>query len=229
MRPTLTWKITGAGKRDVNDEEGWTLLPNGTVLTVDAYVFDYHKNGKRYEIYHPSTGRWTTPGNTPVQLWDSYPDANHDRMKSAPAFSDPTGRFSTSGQMALRDKPGTLPPTTPRRKPGPPDTDIPDEMDSADGPATSLPGGNVSVPAPAPGIFNTGSSVLHLAMEKSRTATSRLVTRHAPHISLYYGNMLLLPTGEVVGHRLRQRLGFQAWWESQRRMAPADSLGANGR
>jgi hypothetical protein len=35
---TLTWTPTGSGKFDDNDEEGWTLLPNGEVLTVDAYV-----------------------------------------------------------------------------------------------------------------------------------------------------------------------------------------------
>jgi hypothetical protein len=35
---TLTWTPTGSSKFDVNDEEGWTLLPNGQVLTVDAYV-----------------------------------------------------------------------------------------------------------------------------------------------------------------------------------------------
>src|SRR3569623_845944 len=34
---TLTWTtITNAGKADFFDEEGWTLLPNGTVLTVDS-------------------------------------------------------------------------------------------------------------------------------------------------------------------------------------------------
>ena len=33
---TLTWKSTGKGKFDTNNEEGWTLLPNTKVLTVDA-------------------------------------------------------------------------------------------------------------------------------------------------------------------------------------------------
>ena len=32
---TLKWTITGTNKADVNSEEGWTLLPNGKVLTVD--------------------------------------------------------------------------------------------------------------------------------------------------------------------------------------------------
>ena len=35
---TLTWTPTGSGKFNDNNEEGWNLLPNGEVLTVDAYV-----------------------------------------------------------------------------------------------------------------------------------------------------------------------------------------------
>jgi len=35
----LTWTETGtSSKSDLNDEEGWTLLPNGKVLTVDCYT-----------------------------------------------------------------------------------------------------------------------------------------------------------------------------------------------
>ncbi|PYR74951.1 MAG: hypothetical protein DMF86_16845, partial [Acidobacteria bacterium] len=72
----LTWTATGAGKATVNDEEGWTLLPDGGVLTVDAYVFSYLANGTNSEIYDPATGTWSSAGSTIVQLWDSYPDAN---------------------------------------------------------------------------------------------------------------------------------------------------------
>jgi hypothetical protein len=32
------WTATGTGEHDGYDEEGWTLLPNGNVLTADAYV-----------------------------------------------------------------------------------------------------------------------------------------------------------------------------------------------
>lgn len=89
---TLTWTITGAGKYDINDEEGWTLLPDGTVLTVDAYVFQYLAKGKRYEIYHPATGKWRNPGgDTVVQLWDSYPDANHASDELGPGVLRPDG------------------------------------------------------------------------------------------------------------------------------------------
>src|SRR5215510_13050834 len=61
---TLTWTPTGAGKFDVNDEEGWTLLPDGKVLTVDAYVFQYDPAGTNSELYDPVTGTWSSAGST---------------------------------------------------------------------------------------------------------------------------------------------------------------------
>src|SRR5215813_13412245 len=68
---TLTWTPTGKNKFDINDEEGWTLLPNKKVLTVDAYVGQYDPNGTNSETYNPSSGKWSSAGSTIVQLWDS--------------------------------------------------------------------------------------------------------------------------------------------------------------
>jgi hypothetical protein len=35
----LNWTmLSGQGKNDPNDEEGWTLLPNGRILTVDTWL-----------------------------------------------------------------------------------------------------------------------------------------------------------------------------------------------
>ena len=45
-----------------NDEEGWTLLPNKKVLTVDAYVFQYDPTGMNFELYNPASGKWRSPG-----------------------------------------------------------------------------------------------------------------------------------------------------------------------
>ena len=60
---TAKWAHVGdAGKADFNAEEGWTLLADGTVLTVDV------KNDPDSEIYNPSTGQWKTAGKTPVIL-----------------------------------------------------------------------------------------------------------------------------------------------------------------
>ena len=61
---SLTWTPTGKNKFDVNDEEGWTLLPNKKVLTVDAYVFAYDAKGTNSEIYNPASGTWSSAGST---------------------------------------------------------------------------------------------------------------------------------------------------------------------
>ena len=66
---TLTWTPTGTGKADVNDEEGWTLLQDGTVSTADAYV-STGTCGRNTERYNPATGAWSSDGNSPVQLSD---------------------------------------------------------------------------------------------------------------------------------------------------------------
>jgi hypothetical protein len=68
---TLTWTATGKGKFDIHDEEGWTLLPNKQVLTVDAYVGQYNPTGTNSEVYNPASGKWHSAGSTVVQLWDS--------------------------------------------------------------------------------------------------------------------------------------------------------------
>jgi len=60
---TLTWTELGvAGKRDFNAEEGWTLLPNGTVLTYDV------KTAPHSEIYDPTTAKWLNAGSTVANL-----------------------------------------------------------------------------------------------------------------------------------------------------------------
>lgn len=65
---TLTWKIVPtAGKADFNAEEGWTLLPNGTVLTFDV------KDAPNSEIYTPSAGAWASAGSTVVDLHSPSP------------------------------------------------------------------------------------------------------------------------------------------------------------
>ena len=56
---TMTWKsLKSTGKADFNAEEGWTLLPNGTVLTYDV------KNAPNSEIYDPVAETWTSAGST---------------------------------------------------------------------------------------------------------------------------------------------------------------------
>ncbi len=66
----LTWTSTGTGKADGNGEEGFTLLPNGKVLTIDAQSC----STRNTEIYDPASGDWTTAGLTPTALIDCDDD-----------------------------------------------------------------------------------------------------------------------------------------------------------
>ncbi len=58
LSSTPTWTATGTGKADINDEEGWTLLPSGKLLTVDA------NNGAgattHNAVYNSKTNTWST-------------------------------------------------------------------------------------------------------------------------------------------------------------------------
>jgi len=65
---TLTWTVgPGTGKSDFNAEEGWTLLPDGSVLTADV------KNAPNSERFSLTTKTWTTAGSTIVDLHSPSP------------------------------------------------------------------------------------------------------------------------------------------------------------
>jgi hypothetical protein len=60
---TMKWTAAGyAGKKDFNAEEGWTLMPDGSVLTYDVKA---HPNS---ESYNPTTQTWTGLGSTKADL-----------------------------------------------------------------------------------------------------------------------------------------------------------------
>ena len=66
---TLTWTSLGStGKSDFDAEEGWTLLPNGMILTADV------KNAPNSEIYDPAAQQWISAGSTIVDLHSPSPD-----------------------------------------------------------------------------------------------------------------------------------------------------------
>jgi WD40 repeat protein len=60
---TLKWtEVSTTGKNDENAEEGWTLMPDGSVLTYDVKGFPDS------EHYVPSAGEWVSLGSTGVIL-----------------------------------------------------------------------------------------------------------------------------------------------------------------
>src|SRR5690348_794031 len=59
-----SWAATGTGKFDWNDEEGWTMLPGGKILTVDCYV----PNGGFAKGYQIRSEEHTSELQSPVHL-----------------------------------------------------------------------------------------------------------------------------------------------------------------
>jgi hypothetical protein len=60
---TFQWTaVSTTGKSDFNSEEGWTLMPDGTILTADVL------NAPNSERYLPAQGQWIGDGSTIVDL-----------------------------------------------------------------------------------------------------------------------------------------------------------------
>ncbi len=191
----LTWTSTGTGKFDVYDEEGLTLLPGGDLLDVDAYVFKYQANGMNWETYNPSTGAWTSQGNTPVQLWDSangcggqgaasYEEGPDVLMANGTVFATGANRCAAAHTAVYNVANGTW-------TAGP---DFPQNLGIADGPAALETNGNVLMMT-GPGIFGPGA----VFFEWNGTSLTQVNgPPNAPGDPSYVGHMLMLPNGQIM-------------------------------
>jgi hypothetical protein len=179
---TLKWTATGTGKADINDEEGWTLLPNGKVLTVDTNNSDVTNS----EIYDPATGSWTSAGSTIVQLDDTK---SHE---IGPSILRPDGTVLWTGATGHNAVYDTITSTWSAA----PDFPIVGgrQLDIADGPAALLPSGNVLLMA-SPGVYGMGA---HFYEWDGFTFAEVPGTPDSAHDSSYFGNMLVLPTGQIL-------------------------------
>jgi hypothetical protein len=64
---TLQWtELNDTGKSDFNAEEGWTLMPDGSILTFDV------KHAPHSERYVSSEHKWVSAGSTIVDLHSPY-------------------------------------------------------------------------------------------------------------------------------------------------------------
>ena len=96
---TMAWTATGTGKADINDEEGWTLLPSGQVLTVDA---NNTADLKHTEIL--TSGKWASAGDTPQELPDLNTSTNSHELGPQMLRSDGTVvAIGATGYTAVYD------------------------------------------------------------------------------------------------------------------------------
>ncbi len=182
---TLTWTSTGTGKAgNSNDEEGWTLLPSGKVLTVDA---NNPTNLTNSEIYDPATGGWSSAGSTIVKLDDTNADGSGSH-EIGPAVLRPDGTVFATGGTSNTAVYNTA---TGVWAAGPV---FPNGNDVADGPAAILPNGNVLVDA-SPGIFK--NPVQFFEFDGTNLISAPNPPRAANETS-FVGRMLVLPTGQIL-------------------------------
>jgi hypothetical protein len=178
---TLTWTSTGAGKNDSNNEEGWTLLPSGDVLTVDT------STGTEYsELYNPATGDWSPAGSTLADVVD------YKSHEIGPAILRPDGTVLQTGATGQNAIYNTVTGTW-SAAPNFPMVDG-KQVDIADGPAAVLPSGNVLLMT-SPGVYGRGAYFFEW---NGSTFTAVPGTPNSPGDSSYDGNMLVLPTGQIL-------------------------------
>jgi hypothetical protein len=180
---TLKWTIISAtGKSDFNAEEGWTLMPNGTILTYDV------KKNPNSEIYDPASKTWTSAGSTKANLQGPPAEGcihyGHNHVYCPPGEVGPgilrpdgtvfaTGAFhtgATAGHTAIYD------PAKSGWTAGP---DFPNGDAAGDSFAALLPNGHVLV------VGNSGTLYEFDGLKLTSTAEDS-------------GSLLVLPTGEVL-------------------------------
>jgi hypothetical protein len=97
---TLTWTSVGAaGKADNFAEEGWTLLPDGDLFTVDV------GNPLHAEHYDPASAQWYGDGDTPDLLSSpptsplTYGPAPVEVVGGVTYGPGPTGTYDPPGEI----------------------------------------------------------------------------------------------------------------------------------
>lgn len=192
---TLSWTSTGINKFDINDEEGWTLLPNNHVLAVNAYVSLYSPTGTNSELYNAHKGTWETAGSTLVQLWDSSAACGGSSKASyevGPGVLRPDGTVFYAGANRCGAANTAIYNTADKTwTPGPA---FPAGYGIADGPAALEPNGKVLMMA-SPGVFRSPSQFFEWDGE---SLTQVPGTPNASREPSFVGNMLVLPTGQIL-------------------------------
>lgn len=196
-KSAVTWTATGTGKADDDDEEGWTLLPNGNIFTVD--VWQTSGQDSAAELYNPSTGSWSATTTAPEIM------ADPSSKELGPAVllpndsvfqvgTNPCAASSCASHSATYDVTGATWTTGP---------DLPkvggDYYSTEDAPAVVLPDGNVLVQmSPSYYCGSPFCSPSHF-FEYDGTQWGQVNDPgQAPSDDAYEGRFLPLPSGQIL-------------------------------
>jgi hypothetical protein len=187
---TMTWSQGIApGKSDFNAEEGWTLMPDGTVFTFDV------KNAPNSERYIPGQVKWTTAGSTIVDLHSPSPFGclqygpngqfcYYPPGEVGPAILRPDGTVFATGSYTSTGGAGHTAIYTPGTQLNDPGTwavgpDFPNGDNAGDSFAVLLTNGNVLVEGDTGNLYTFDGTNL----TSSGSAG---------------GNLMVLPTGQIL-------------------------------
>ena len=216
---TLAWTSftpTGKTSGDSNSEEGWTLLPDGTVVVINANT---GMASQRFIVSATNpfgAGQWVNAGTIPVPLRDS---GSHETgaqvlMYNGKVFAVGADR-NTGSNAVFTPPPKTSPPSTALgswaaappfpRKPYAatmPSTNCTGtapnlmcELDQADGPGVLMPNGRVLVNA-GPGVFNKDTYWFEYEPNDNSLTEVERPPNSINKVQYQY-HMVLLPSGQV--------------------------------
>jgi hypothetical protein len=191
---SMTWTtLTPSGKlNNSNTEENWTLLPDGTLLTVDV-----RQQGSAERYIPPwldgsTNGEWISAGMLPTHLSIS--------TEMGPAVLRPDGtvfQAGANGQNAVYTPPATLFGTGSWSAADPFTAPSGEIFGMADGTASVLPDGHV-ISIASPGVFQRPSMEFSALGTHTAPLDSQLPDSANSQISSYSPDSVLLPTGQVL-------------------------------
>ena len=189
---TMQW-IQGVapGKSDFNAEEGWTLMPDGTILTADV------KNAPNSERFFPTLRKWETAGSTMVDLHSPSPYGclpfgpngqycYYPPGEIGPAILRPDGTVFATGSYTITGGAGHTAIYTPGTELTDPGTwtvgpDFPNGDNAGDSFAVLLTNGNVLVEGSNTGILYTWDG-----------------TNFTAGSTAGFNSLMVLPTGQIL-------------------------------
>lgn len=179
-----TWTANGNLAGPDNDEAGYTLLPNGKVLLVDAWNFSSCHGSLSSELFDPTTNTWACGAATPTQLWDN---SGHELGPAILMYNGKVLQVGAVPSTAIYDPASASWAAGPTPAGG---------LDAADGPGALEPNGKVLLML-SPGEFQPGCQMVEY--DPTTNALANTANPPAcPGASSFEGHLMMLPTGQIM-------------------------------